>query len=260
MNSRNWNFWKTLLVNETAFSLLMMRRYLFDTAVGLITVYILFLVIFFGLKVFSGGNIEETRLDAIIVGYILWMFALSAYTSTSSFILEEAKQGTLEQLFMSPAGFHNILFIRLVVGFFINVVFNMSLLFLTMLTTGRWLDIPILSMLGLIALAIPSVYGLGYIIAGFAILFKRVAAISNIMQFILIGLVSLPSVPLNSFSFLPFTSAANLVNQMIVQGTTVSLWWIVFIGLNSMFYYVAGVLVFKYFERKAMALNVLGHY
>lgn len=260
MKTRNFQFWKTLLINETMFSLLMMRRYLFDTVVGLVTVYILFLVIFYGLKVFAGGNIEGAQLDAIIVGYILWMFALSAYTSTSGFILEEAKQGTLEQLFMSPAGFHNIMLVRLAVSFGTSAIFNMSLLFLTMLTTGRWLDIPLFAMLGVIALAIPSVYGLGYIIAGFAILFKRVAAISNIMQFILIGLVSLSSVPLNALSFLPFTSAANLVNQMIVEDTSISLWWLGFIALNSLVYYVVGVLVFKFFEKRAMALNVLGHY
>lgn len=260
MNKRNLGFWITIFKTEVWYSLISMKRYAFDTATGMITVYLMFLIIFYGLKYFAGSQFDGSSLDTIIVGYIMWMFAISAYSSTSSLILLESQQGTLEQLFMSPAGFHKLMFVRLVVGFGISILLNACLLFLTMLTSGRWLDIPYLQVLVLITLAVPAVYGLGYIFGGMALLFKRIESALHILQFGLIALVSIAAYPINSLSFLPFSAGAYTVNRVIVHGESFELWWYGFVGLNSVFYFLLGISIFRYFEKRAMKLNVLGHY
>ncbi|MEX1033147.1 MAG: hypothetical protein WDZ30_07280 [Cellvibrionaceae bacterium] len=260
MNAVGIGFWWLAFTNEARFALTMLRRYLFDTLVGLLAVYILFLVVFLGLKLFLGGELATERLDAVIVGYIMWMFALLAYTGTANSIIDEAKQGTLEQLFMAPAGFYLLLIVRMLVGLITTLLFSTSLLFLAMLSTGRWLEVPYLQCLGIILLGLPAIHGLGFAIAGIALVHKRVAAVSSIMQFFLIALVSLPAYPINSLSLLPFSAAANTVNQLVNQEAMLPPWWYGFILLNSLFYLLVGLVIFKHFEAKAKSLNVLGHY
>ncbi|MEX2333343.1 MAG: hypothetical protein WD600_03735, partial [Pseudohongiella sp.] len=175
-------------------------------------------------------------------------------------IIDEARQGTLEQLVMAPAGLCRLLVVRMIVGLMVTVIFTTCLLFLAMFSTGRWLEIPYLHSLGIILLGLPAVHGLGFAIAGIALVHKRVGAVSSIMQFVLIALVSLPAWPLSGVSLLPFAAAANTVNQLVTQQAEFPLWWYGFILLNGLFYLLAGLFVFRRFEGRAKSLNVLGHY
>lgn len=257
---RSSNFWWLTFGNEVRFALTMMRRYLFDTLVGLLAVYLLFMVVFLGLKLFLSDALVDNRLDTVIIGYVMWMFALFAYTDTANSIIEESKQGTLEQLFMAPAGFARLAMVRMLVGLLATAVFSTAVLFLAMLSTGRWLDIPYAQALLLILLGLPAVYGLGFAVAGIALVHKKMAAVSSIMQFLLIAVVSLPAYPFHGTSLLPFSAAASSVNQLVNGGANFSLWWYIFILLNSLTYLILGLFIFKLFERKATQLNVLGHY
>jgi ABC-2 type transport system permease protein len=260
MKTTGIKFWWLTCVNEAWFALVMMRRYLFDTVVGLIAVFLLFLVVFMGLRTFMGDGLTTDTLDAVIVGYIMWMFALLAYTGSANAIIDEAKQGTLEQLFMAPAGICRLLIVRMGAGVITAIVFNSVLLLLAMLSTDRWLQIPYGQSLLLIVLGLPAVQGLGFAIAGIALVHKRVEAVSSIMQFALIALVSLPAYPFNSMSLLPFTAAASGVNQLVTQQAELPLAWYGLIFVTSLFYLLLGVFIFKRFEAKAKSLNVLGHY
>ena len=129
-----------------------------------------------------------------------------------------------------------------------------------MLSTGRWLQIPYLQCLSVIVLGLPAVHGLGFAIAGIALVHKRVAAVSSIMQFALIGLVSVPAYPFNGLSLLPFTAAAGGVSQLVSHQAPLPLAWYGLIFASSLFYLLLGVFIFKRFEAKAKSLNVLGHY
>ncbi|WP_339859808.1 hypothetical protein [Pseudohongiella acticola] len=260
MKTGGFSFWLLTFSNEARFALTMLRRFLFDTLVGLLAVYLLFLVVFLGLRTFLADDMAADQLDMVVVGYIMWMFAVLAYSATAESIIDEARQGTLEQLVMAPAGLGRLLIVRMLVSLIATIAFNTSLLFLAMFSTGRWLEIPYLHSLGIILLGLPAVHGLGFAIAGIALVHKRVSAVSSIMQFVLLAFVSLPAWPMNALSLLPFTAAANTVNQLVTQQTEFPLWWYGFILLNGLFYLMAGLLVFRYFEARAKSLNVLGHY
>lgn len=254
------SFWWLTFSNEARFALIMMRRYLFDTLVGLLAMYLLFLVVFLGLKLFLNGALVDNRLDAVIVGYVMWMFALFAYTNTANSIIEESKQGTLEQLFMAPAGFVRLAMVRMLVGLLATFGFSTAVLLLAMVSTGRWLEIPYAQALLLILLGLPAVHGLGFAVAGIALVHKKVAAVSSIMQFILIALVGLPAYPFHGTSLLPFSAAASMVNQLVNGEADLSFTWCALILANSLAYLSLGLFIFKAFERKATRLNVLGHY
>lgn len=260
MSQLNLSFWKTVFLNEIRFSITNQKRYMFDTVTGFVIVYCMFLVIFFGLSFFAADQVEGAKMDAIIVAYIMWMFAINAFTATSTFILMEAQQGTLEQVFMSPAGFHKLLIVRNIASYLISLIFNGLLLFAAMLTSGHWLNIPWGEVLILITLSIPSVYGLGYLVGGLALRYKKISSAAGVLQFGLVALVSVSAYPFNGYSLLPFSAGANTINLSIVQGQSFPLWWYGLILLNSLFYLILGIVIFKIFERKAMKLNILGHY
>lgn len=260
MSQRNISFWRTVFINELWFSIINQKRYLFDTVTGFVIVYFMFLVVFYGLRFFSADQVDGLKMDAVIVGYIMWMFSINAFTSTSTFILMESQQGTLEQVFMSPAGFHKLLFVRIIAAFLISLIFNSLLFCAAMLTSGHWLDVPWGKVLLLITISIPSVYGLGYIVGGLALRYKKISSAAGVLQFGLIALVGVGGYPFSIYSLLPFSAGASTINLAIVQGQEFPLWWYGLIMANSVFYFIAGVTIFKMFERQAMKLNVLAHY
>ena len=208
----------------------------------------------------TGPNLNGGKLDELIIGYIMWSFAMAAYFENANDIAEESTIGTLEQLHLAPVGFHAVIFFRMIAGYFLSVFYNISVLYLTMLTTGRWLDLPIFKFLLIVTLAIPSIYGIGYVFAGLALVYKKIQNSLILVQFILIAFVSLPAWPIRGTSFLPFTSGAHSINRMVVHGEEFPIWWYFFILGISLFYFFAGMAIFKIFETKARRLNLLGQY
>jgi ABC-2 type transport system permease protein len=236
------------------------KRYIFDTLSRIISTYLIFLSLFYGIKFISGPDLDNAKLDAIIIGYIMWSFAYNAYYENSYDICEESTIGTLEQLFLAPIGFHSIVFFRMISGYLFSVLYNIAVLYLTMITTGRWLDLPIFNFLLITTLSIPAMYGLGYVFGGFSLVYKKIQSSLYVVQFALVFLVSLPAYPLNVFSFLPFTAGAYMINRMVVYGENFPLSWYLFIFAISLFYFFLGFGIFKLFEKKARRLNLLGQY
>ncbi|MCI2426462.1 ABC transporter permease, partial [Candidatus Acetothermia bacterium] len=119
---------------------IIMRRYLFNMLSALISIYILFLLIFLGVRALGGGAPGfGGTLDAIVVGFLVWIFALFTYGNFAGGMIREAQEGTLEQLYMSSVGFIWVSLFRSMSSFLITLIFNITLLILMMATTGRWL-------------------------------------------------------------------------------------------------------------------------
>ncbi|MGI5854512.1 MAG: ABC transporter permease, partial [Bacillota bacterium] len=119
------------------------RRYFFNSMGGIITLYVVFLVIFMGYKGIAGaaGPDLGTSIEGILVGYVLWFLALSAYQDVAYSIQNEARQGTLEQLYMSVHNFGWVIGLQQIVNAFYSLLVASVLTFFLMLTTGKWLTI-----------------------------------------------------------------------------------------------------------------------
>ncbi|HBG45016.1 MAG TPA: ABC transporter permease, partial [Firmicutes bacterium] len=75
--AKKWLLFKQLAIK----SWIMFRRYFFNSLGGIITLYVIFLVIFLGYKGIAGlGPTDQyLSIEGILVGYILWYLALAAY-------------------------------------------------------------------------------------------------------------------------------------------------------------------------------------
>lgn len=237
-----------------------LKRYLFNTISSLLVIYIIFLVYFFGIKFMTGPDMSTSKLDVLIIGYIMWMLALIGFQGTSYLVYDEMQRGTFEQMYMTSLGLETVFFFRVFYDTIFSLVFTSVILILTMLTTGRYFVFNIGHFLLIFFLSIPSMWGLGFIFAGMALIFKKIAAFLNLMQFVLIAFVSIDAHPLNVFSFLPFSAGASSVQVIINEHGSFPLWWYFFLIGISIFYLFVGILVFRILLRKARKMNLLGQY
>lgn len=213
-----------------------LKRYWFNTVLDLIVVYMIFLAMFFGIKFFAGPSLNGDDLDALIIGYIMWMFATSAFQSLSQSISEEMQRGTLEQLYLCPFGIEKSFVVRIFLNFFFIFIFNALILILTMVTTGRWPNIDILKITPVLLIALPALWGLGIIVGGITMIFKKVTSLQSVITFGLVGIVSVPAYPLSIFSFLPFSAGSSTVQLIVRKGQAFPLSWYFFITGISVVY------------------------
>ncbi len=238
-----------------------LKRYAFNTVMMMFGIYILFALVFFGLQSF--GAATET-LESAIVGFALWIFAILGFVELSWSILEEARNGTLEQLYLSPVSFGRISGYRVLASFFVNMVLIGAFLIAMMVGTGHYLNLDP-GVIILLFLTLLSISGIGYIMGGLALVFKKVQATLNVFQFLFIILLMLPAVMDEGVILyvLPVSWGSALINRVMVSGTpflALSPWSILILFVNSLAYFAAGYLIFGYLERVAKKKGLLGHY
>lgn len=243
---------------------ILMKRYLFNFLSAIISIYILFLLIFFGARTLGGDAVDfGGTLDGIVVGFLVWTFAIFAYSEFGQGMVREAQEGTLEQLYMSPVGFVWVCVFRMIASLSITWVLNIALLVLMMLTTGRWLTLDLLSLLVLLLPTLAGVYGIGFMVGGLALVFKRIESFTGILQFALVGLVAVPIGRFPFLRYLPLAEGNRLIRRVMAEGVSVSelpMGDLVFLFAHSVFYLLLGLLVFSVLISAAKNKGLLGHY
>lgn len=243
---------------------IMFKRYLFNSLGGLVTVCFIFALIFLGYKGVAGGSVNYgNTLEGIIVGYVLWYFGLITYMTISNVISSEASTGTLEQLYMSAFSFKTILLSITISTFLFNLIEVVIILFFAMFITGHFLTFDIISLIPVIIFTLLCFYGLGLIVGGVTLVFKKANTFLNILQFLIIGCIIAPVDKVAAFAVLPGSLGSNMINGIMVQGKHISDFTMEQLGVLALVgigYIVVGSIVYKILEGKAMEKGTLGHY
>lgn len=244
--------------------LLELRRYAFDTLSGVVSIYGFFVVIFFGARIFGGDRpgFGET-LEGVVVSYAVWALTMLALGSLTFELTQEAQQGTLEQLGMSPFGLAPVLVARVLTSIVVYFGIWVALFVVMMATTGRWLNVDVVSTLPLIVVTVLGVLGLGFLLGGLAVVFKRIQQALQVWQILVIGLVVVPPDEVVVVKYLPLAWGTHLLRRVMVEDASIvdlSAGDLLFLVANSAFYFVGGIFVFKRFERAARERGLLGHY
>jgi ABC-2 type transport system permease protein len=238
------------------------RRYIFNTLSGVIMIGLVFLALFLGLKMVGRQDLGGT-IEGMIVGFYVWTCAIMSYQILSWGIMEEARAGTLEQLYMSPYGLRRVSFCYVLSHFVISIGISIPVLAFMMILTGKYLHIDLPTVLPLLIVTMTAGFGLGYITGGLGLIYKRIQAFFQILQFVFIGFISLPVDRSPLFKFLPFTLGSHLISDNMIRD--VPLWGmdpldLLILALASGFYLVLGIVVFGLCERKARTDGTMGHY
>lgn len=254
----------TVLKASVLRSVTMIKRYYFNWFSGLISVYLIFCFIFFGMKALTAASsrASDGSLEGTVVGFFVWMFAVFAFSDLSWDLINEAQAGTLEQLYLSPSGFKWLCGFHLATNFFANAVAATVFLFAAMTTTGRWLHLDVISLAPLMVITVLGPYGIGFALGGLALVFKRIQAFFQIVQFVFVGCLTIPwRIPWARF--LPLSAGNALIYETMAGGTR--LWQLpvsdilmaLAVGLG---YLMVGLVIFSVCERVAKDKGLLGHY
>jgi ABC-2 type transport system permease protein len=258
---RYWALFKALLKMRYIY----LKRYYFDTISMIVTMFLIFLLIFYGAMALLGGTPAGSgdTLEGIVVGFMVWTFALVAYSNLSWGMIEEAQQGTLEQLYMSPLGFGWVTIFRIVANFIINAFMVFVVLLLMMASTGKWLNLDVLSLIPLVLLTVAGAYGIGFVMGGLALVFKRVQSSLQILQFVIVIFIAAPFGWSPVMRFMPLSLGTWLIGKVMIGGQSLLQLPpgdVLFLIGNSAFYFGVGFLAFKFFENIARDRGLLGHY
>lgn len=241
-----------------------MKRYIFNTVSGFVTLYIVFALLFFGARAIGGADfLSGDSLEGLVVSYMVWMFALLAYQDLAWNISIEAEIGTLEQLYLSPAGYAWVNLSFLITRFLVNLILVGLILVAMMLTSGYWLYIDLISLIPLMVITISACYGFGFMMGGLALVFKRIQSSFQILQFTFVAFVA---VPLNRFEwakYLPLAMGNSLLRRVMVEGTR--LWQLpaadlLVAAIVGAGYFFLGLAVFFRCISVARDRGLMGHY
>lgn len=252
-----------VLAANVRFFWLESRRYAFNTVMQLVMAYALFLTVFLGMRATGSAGASGDSLAAIVVGLVVWLQSLRAFRGISGRLASEASRGTLEQLAMSPVGLSRVLIYQAVGEFGIQLVQTSVLLVLIMATTGKWLHLDVLSIMPLLVLTVAGAQGLGFLMGGVSLVYKRVSALFTLFQYLFIALVAIPVTTHPVMKWLPLGWGSYLIRQVMVE--RVSLLQLpsgaLLIHLAaSAGYFGLGFAAFLFMERKARNEGHLGHY
>lgn len=249
------NFWKNLIE---------FKRYYFDSITSIMTILLFFYLIFFGVKA-VGGNAPQfgETIDGIIVGYFMWLAFIFSFQGVSWGIIEEAQRGTLEQVFMSPIPFEFQMLSRIISNFIFNVLLaTMPLMYFAAFTTGRSLSFDPITLVYLLLVGVISATGVGMIIGGIAMIFKRVSSFIQIVTFGSLAFTMMD--PKNVLmKFIPMSQAAYMMRMMALDKIGFLEFQFVehvYLWLASFLYISLGIFIFRAFEKKAMKLGSLSQY
>ncbi|MEF8851580.1 MAG: ABC transporter permease [Haloarculaceae archaeon] len=242
--------------------LLIWVRYPLNAALGVFMGVFFFALMFYGGTLVAGPSFSDT-IEGLIVGYFLWTLSLGAYQGVMNDVQSEASWGTLERHFMTPFGFGPVVFAKALAIVFRTFLTSAVVLAAMLLMTGTTLELNLVTVLPVATLTIVGALGLGLVMGGLSVLYKRISNVANLLQFGFIGLISAPVFDIPLVGFLPLARGSAMLQRAMRDG--VRLWEFdpatlaVLVG-TSAFYLGLGYAVFGLTTRRARRLGVLGDY
>jgi ABC-2 type transport system permease protein len=254
----------SLFQNELDLYRAELRRHYLEPIGGLVLVSALFLGLYYGVRAVAlapaGSAGTSASLDGLLVGYFSWGVAGAAYNSIARHIAQESQTGTLEQLFLSPHRFSAIMVSRASVHMLSGLGSTAAMALIAMLCTGRWLHLPLGHTVALLLLASVSLVGVGLAVGGVVLIYKRLSAIASLLNLLLLVVVSVPARSWTGLGLLPFAYGASTVRALAAGHASASLATYALVAANSLVYLVAGLWIFRRFERYARRGSLLGTY
>ena len=131
-----------------------------------------------------------------------------------------------------------------------------------MATTGRWLHFDVVSVVPIAVLMMSGVVGLGLLMGGLAMVFKRVGGVAGILQMSFLFLVAAPVERYPLLKLLPVAHGNTLLRDVLVKERSVyarPAELLILLGVSTA-YLVVGCAVFNRMDRLARDRALLGQY
>lgn len=239
---------------------ILMKRYIINSLAGGITLYIIFFIIFQGISSVSGGNLLGDTIESIIVGYIVWIMAISSFQDITLTIQDEKKQGTIGQLFMAKYNLIRLLLTKVFAQFILNFILIGFMLVLLMVTTKYYLHFKVLEVLIILLIINLNYWGIGFFFGGLSLLYKKTESILQIMQFAFMALIISP-IEVGVIKYLPSTWGIEVLKRVVNNSNYIlGSEDIILLVLSSLSYFGLGMISFYFSKKKAIRKGIVEHY
>jgi ABC-2 type transport system permease protein len=244
-------------------SLLQMRRYPVETALSFLILAGMFFGIAYGSDAAFGSTVPAGRVASLtVVSFIGWMLCMNLLSGPAAELEAEAQSGTVEQLFTGGLTLTRILLARMAAG----IVITGGIVASIVLLAGRLteLDVSAAALLSL-GLAIVTAAGGGFLLAGFALRFKKTRALVLLATFGLMPVMMadgsaawITQTP--AMLVLPFVGPMGLAKAALLDPAAWS--WATFgaVAAASVAYFLIGLFLFGRLRSRAMRLGTIGQY
>ncbi|QTA38824.1 hypothetical protein JYK00_04775 [Thermosipho ferrireducens] len=223
------------------------KRYYLNTLSTFAVMILIFYFMVIGINRFGSPASLGNNLQGVAVGYFVWIALLGALVDLSWTIINEMSIGIIEQSFLSPLGPGVIyLFYQLS-----NFIFMMPLTLFMMVVIFKMAGLSILvpkEFFIILILLIFQGYGIGFILSGITLRFKRTQALLQIVQFAIISflIASFDGI----YKFLVPANAYVVAMRMTMNNKPIdSYYWIGMI-VSTLAYLTIGMLIFSYYSNK----------
>lgn len=240
-------------------------RYPAEVIAGLVITTSVFYGLFLSARYMAGpGFAFGDRLDAVVVGYVLWTLNLYIINDIAIGLQSEAQTGTLEQVFLSPFGAPKVFFARAIASLALRFGLISGVVLILMAISGSRLSFPLTLLFPFLSLVMAG-YGFAFMMGACALVFKRVQQILGIFQFLLLFLLAAPFEESTGVMqwlrfFLPMIPSTGLLRDLMARD--MGLDWLTF-GLalvNGIVYLAIGLFVFRWAEKIAKQRGSLSGY
>jgi ABC-2 type transport system permease protein len=254
-----------LFLAELRRSWIQLLRYSSEALGGIIGTTIIFYGLFLSVQYIAGPQTQfGDRLDSIIIGYVLWALMLFILGDIAGGLQNEARTGTLEQLFLSPYGASRVFLTRAIASLLLNLGMNLGILLLIVALTGSQIAFPP-TLLPPLFTVLLAAYGVAFAMGSLALLLKQVQQLLSIFQFALLFLFTVPvetwtGLPRVLGYLLPMTPGAGLLREVMARGGALDGETLAIAALNGLGYLAVGLGLFRLAERETKRRGKLGGY
>lgn len=241
-----------------------LSRYPLELIGGVLGAVLVFTLFFSGARYLAGPALFGERLEALVVSLIAWSLAFSLLSNTASTLAEEALAGLLEQLALTRPGLLGVVLVRAFVSLLQIILLVIPIVLAILLTSGAKLDFDPLALLPLGSLALGGL-GLGLMLGGLALVYKRVGQLLGLLQFALLGLFLVRfealAWPWSGLGyFLPLTPSVAALRLLLGRGEDPGWGFFLLAGANALAYLALGIGFFQRAIRRARRQGTLGTY
>lgn len=241
------------------------RRFATDAIAGIFGIAIAFYGLFLTTQYVAGPTTQfGDRLDAIVVGYVLWSLVTFIIADIAGGLQQEAFTGTLEQLFLSPFSASQIFLARAFARLTVNLVQIFGILLAIMVFTGRYLSFSPLLVLPLVTVILGA-FGIALTMGSISLILKQVQQLLGILPF---GLFLAMLVPFETWDaparylgwLLPMTPGAGVLRELMARQQGLDWGQFAAALINGVVYFAIGLSLFHQAERIAKLRGKLGGY
>lgn len=228
-------------------------------------------IIFIGVSFLLGrGEMESAEVTSTLIGYLIWFFGSTAIADMSYYLNEEARAGTVEQMFMSPVPMGFIIFAR-VLTTMLTAIFQLILVAIALMLVMN-IRLPLsLEVIPVFFLTTAGLLGFGFFVGGVTLLYKQTYSITSLIENMLIFLTG-ALVPVSFFpgwleffsKLLPGTQGIIVLRHVMLDNQSLMDAWsdnsLVSLLIGSSIYFIGGWLFFMWCEGIARRQGSLGQY